>query len=370
MTLWRRLLTGDPETGPLVRVLVTAVLAVALLAGGPREPWVWVLAAIAFGCWLFWAVFDGRLGWAPLAALAACSLLSTGTIGRADSGAATMAFVALLALASHLRPPTWLILGVLAADLVLLGVVAPHWTAATYGLAGLLLVLTLFGLNRRQYRSRVRQTEELLEQTRRVQEERAKAAALDERTRIAREMHDVLAHSLGALSVQLEVAEALLSERGDVGAALDRVRRSRRLAVDGLDEARRAVAALRTDVRPLPEALGELVEAFRLDHPSPITLRTAGTPRPVSAAAGVALLATAREALTNAVKHAPEAAVTVVLDYSGDTVSLEVANPAPPEAGAGGYGLTGMRERIALAGGTLAAGPVAAGWRVFAEVPR
>ena len=116
-------------------------------------------------------------------------------------------------------------------------------------------VLIAFGLNRRQYEVQARQTEQLLEQTRLAQSEHARAAALEERGRIARDLHDVLAHSLGALSVQLEVAEALLAERGDAEGALDRVRRSRRLAVQGLVEARNAVAALRATGADLPQAL-------------------------------------------------------------------------------------------------------------------
>jgi signal transduction histidine kinase len=119
----------------------------------------------------------------------------------------------------------------------------------------------------------------------------------------------------------------------------------------------------------LPQALADLVEAYRRDHHATVQLRTEGSPRPVSAPATVSLLATAREALTNAAKHAPGVPVEVVLDYREDKVTLYVINAAEEAGEQVGYGLAGMRERIALVGGTLTAGHNAMRWRVIAEVP-
>jgi signal transduction histidine kinase len=228
-------------------------------------------------------------------------------------------------------------------------------------------VLTAFGLNRRQYEAQARQTEQLLEQTRLAQSEQARAAALDERGRIARDLHDVLAHSLGALSVQLELAEALLDERGDAEGALDRIRRSRRLAVQGLSEARNAVAALRADDVPeLREALAALAEQHEADHGSAVRLSVAGTADARGSGATVALLNAAREALTNAARHAPGQPVEVGLAY-GDGVRLTVRNKGATTGE--GFGLAGMRERLALVGGTLTADPDGDDWLVVAEVP-
>jgi signal transduction histidine kinase len=228
-------------------------------------------------------------------------------------------------------------------------------------------VLVAFGLNRRQYEVQARQTEQLLDQTRLAQSEHARAAALEERGRIARDLHDVLAHSLGALSVQLEVAEALLDERGDTAGALERVRRSRRLAVQGLAEARNAVAALRTNEVPeLGQAIAALAEQHEKDHGAEVRLTITGTARRAESGATVALLGAAREALTNAAKHAPGQAISVELAYD-DAVRLSVRNKG---ATAGeGFGLAGMRERLALVGGTLTAGPDGDDWLVVAEVP-
>ena len=230
-------------------------------------------------------------------------------------------------------------------------------------------ILVAFGLNRRQAEIQARQTEQLLEQTRLAQREHARAAALDERGRLARELHDVLAHSLGALSVQLELAEALLDEGNDIPGALDRVKRSRRLAVQGLVEARNAVAALRSDEVPaLPEALAALVEQHRTDHGVEVDL-TVEHPRTPGPDVVVALLGAAREALTNAAKHAPGRRITVHLNgRRGLRLEVENARDVGALPGEKGFGLAGMRERLALVNGTLEAGPDGDAWLVVAEV--
>jgi signal transduction histidine kinase len=226
-------------------------------------------------------------------------------------------------------------------------------------------VLIAFGLNRRQYEVQARQTEQLLEQTQLAQTEHTRAAALEERGRIARDLHDVLAHSLGALSVQLDVAEALLEERGDTAAALERVRRSRRLAVQGLAEARDAVAALRADEAPeLPAALAALAEQHIADHGTEVRLTVTGQ-RKLESGVTVALLGAAREALTNAAKHSPGQIVDMRLVYN-DGVRVSVRNKGVTSGE--GFGLAGMRERLALVGGTLTAGPDGDDWLVVAAV--
>ncbi|WP_250029287.1 sensor histidine kinase [Paractinoplanes maris] len=270
------------------------------------------------------------------------------------------------------RMPLWAILSLTGALIVVLLVglrIAGHGPTALLTHPALIILVVLFSLHRREHRLRAEQTELLLEQTSRTQEAQARAAALDERTRIARELHDVLAHSLGALAVQLEVAEAQLTEKGNVTAAGERVRRARRLAADGMIEARSAVAALRADVPPLARALGDLIAVHRENFAATATLRVAGTPRALPSGAEVSLQRTPREALTNAARHAPGAPVTVTLDYAGTAVRLTVENPATGSETGPGYGLTGARERLALVGGTLEAGMADGTWRVTAEVP-
>jgi signal transduction histidine kinase len=224
---------------------------------------------------------------------------------------------------------------------------------------------------------RVEQADLMLVQAERARREQARAAALEERTRIAREIHDVLAHSLGALAVQLDVTEALLDEGADTDQVRTHVARARRLAVDGLTEARRAVAALREDTPPLPVLLDGLVAQYRADSGAPARLQVTGTPRALPPDAALAAFRTAQEAISNTRKHAPDATVTLDLAYQDDAATLTItdtpsapaAMPAPLAETGGGYGLTGLQERAELLGGTLRAGPDGAAWTVRLRLP-
>jgi len=265
-----------------------------------------------------------------------------------------------------------------AAALLVGGPALPAVAGYTFALAAALLL----GFNRRQYMARVEQADLLLAQAERARREQARAAALEERTRIARDIHDVLAHSLGALAVQLDVTEALLDDGADTAVVRTHVARARRLAVDGLAEARRAVAALREDPPPLPVLLEGLIARYRTDSGAPARLQVTGTPRPLPADAAQAAYRTAQEAISNTRKHAPHAAVTLNLDFRDDATLLivtdmpptptttQVPEPAGPLAGTGGgYGLTGLRERAELLGGTLRAGPDGDAWTVRLTLP-
>ncbi|MFC4112931.1 sensor histidine kinase [Nonomuraea zeae] len=198
----------------------------------------------------------------------------------------------------------------------------------------------------------------------------SREAVLAERARIAREIHDILAHSLSAQLVHLEGAKLLLrAERTEE--ALDRVTRARNLAKSGLEEARRAVSALREDPPSLPVALRTLAEEFESTTQRACTLRVSGSPHRLSPQTELALLRTAQEALTNVRRHAPgsPAAIELAIDPFG--CDLRVTNPASPEQGTpgGGYGLVGMRERAELLGGTLSAGERDGGFLVHLKVP-
>lgn len=175
---------------------------------------------------------------------------------------------------------------------------------------------------------------------------------LEERVRagIARDLHDVLAHSLGGLVVQLDAVEAQL-EAGHTESALERTRSARALAAEGLDEARNAVAALREPgATDLADAVAALVETSRLLGAT-VDLHQTGTAGPVPPLAATALRRAAQELLTNARKHAPGAHVGVSLDWRPDAVVLTVRTPRsePGELGrsGGGRGLAGIRERFA-----------------------
>ena len=236
----------------------------------------------------------------------------------------------------------------------------------------------LAGLWRGQYRLRAEQAELAAIQTRRAEQEHVRAQVLDERARIAREIHDILAHTLGGLVVQLDAADALLGEGDDHEGGRRLVGGARRLAVEGLEETRQAIAALRTDPANLPEALAALTVGD--GRRGQVSYQLRGTPRRLAPEASLAVYRTAQEALANARKHAPGAAVAMTLAFEEQAAVLRIANgtspcapvgyPADPLAATGGgYGLNGLTERAELLGGTLHAGPGENGWVVELMVP-
>jgi signal transduction histidine kinase len=261
-----------------------------------------------------------------------------------------------------------------------------------YG-AGVLAAI-LFGINRHQAHERRRQerelvarslelehrSAELIAQTELTRSETARAAALEERSRIARDIHDLLAHSLGGLVRQLDAAEALLVERRDVDGAAGRLRVSRELAAEGLREARAVVGELRsTAPDPTGEPTPDLESAVRRLAYGPVGLQLGaeldvlGTPVPVPDDVADAFVAVVREGLTNAAKHSSADRVSLSLVFESSSVRLELANRAdqPPDAqlaGSGsGVGLVGLAERMAAVGGALSAGREGSHWLLSAE---
>ncbi|MFI5858871.1 sensor histidine kinase [Streptomyces parvulus] len=209
----------------------------------------------------------------------------------------------------------------------------------------------------------------LLAQERAARAAEAESAALAERARIAREIHDVLAHSLSAQLVHLEAARLLIERDADRQQILDRVVAARGMARDGLTETRQALSALRGELTPLEDFLSHLVRTTESDAEVTIT----GDRRTLPAEASQAVRRVAQEALTNARKHAPGARVRVRLDYGAHEVMLDVRDSGGPvgelTTSGGGYGLLGMRERAELLGGSLRAGPGEEGFVVTLKVP-
>ncbi|MFJ4440264.1 histidine kinase [Streptomyces sp. NPDC088923] len=160
----------------------------------------------------------------------------------------------------------------------------------------------------------------LLIEERASQAARAESAALAERARIARDIHDVLAHSLSAQLVHLEAARIQIEQGADRRQVLERVVAARGMAREGLEETRQALSALRGDMAPVAEALAELAAR------EGTVLRVEGEARPVAAEAGQTLRRVAQEALTNVRKHAPGARPRLRLVYGSETIELEVRN--------------------------------------------
>jgi signal transduction histidine kinase len=235
----------------------------------------------------------------------------------------------------------------------------------------------LIGRNRAAFRVQAEQSAALLAQRERLEAEQRRADLLDERTRIAREIHDVLAHSIGALGIQIQAARSVLTDYGDIDRAVELLTAAHRMAGEGLTETRRAVHALRSDTLPLAEELAKATSTYGERYRVSVSLDSEGTPRPVPAEAEVALLRVAQEALVNAAKHGAGKPVTVRLDFDAAWVRLTVRNEVDAVAPRAvelstvnaGYGLTGMRERLRLLDGNLEAGREGTGWVVTAQVP-
>jgi signal transduction histidine kinase len=237
----------------------------------------------------------------------------------------------------------------------------------------------LYGTVIWRFRQHDEQSQRLLAQMEETRDAELRAAALSERQRLAREMHDVLAHSLSGLVVQLEGARLLaLSDPADARLAMT-IDRAHQLARSGLDEARRAISMLRDDELPGPDKLAALARSFQADTGVPCRYTETGTAVELRPAAKLALYRVTQEALTNIRKHAHPERVEVRLDYLRDGMSLVIEDfiaaddkPASAEAietTGGGYGLTGMQERAELLGGTLTAGPTGHGFRVDLRIP-
>jgi signal transduction histidine kinase len=230
-----------------------------------------------------------------------------------------------------------------------------------------------------RFRQQDDQARRLLVQMEETRDAELRAAALSERQRLAREMHDVLAHSLSGLVVQLEGARLLALSESAGERLASTIDRAHQLAKSGLEEARQAISMLRDDDLPGPESLAALARAFEADTGVPCRYTETGSPRELGPAVRLALYRVTQEALTNVRKHAHPERAEVRLEYLPAEVSLAVedltaATDAPPPAAAavasgGGYGLTGMRERAELLGGTLTAAPTDHGFLVWLRVP-
>jgi signal transduction histidine kinase len=249
--------------------------------------------------------------------------------------------------------------------------------AALLGYAAGMAACLLLGRNRRGFQVQAEQAAALLAQQQRLLAEQRRGDVLDERARIAREIHDVLAHSLGALGIQIQAARAVLTDHRDIDRALEVLATAQRMASDGLVETRRAVHALRADTMSLQEELARLADTHRQRYHVPASCEVTGEPAALPPEVTIALLRTAQEALVNAAKHAAGEAVSMHLEYGAGDVRLTVVSDLPAGAAAtpavstvdGGYGLTGMRERLRLLNGSLHAGPRGSQWVVIAELP-
>jgi signal transduction histidine kinase len=240
------------------------------------------------------------------------------------------------------------------------------------------------------FRTRREREEALVERTQQLEIERelrARRAVMDERLRIARELHDVVAHHVSVMGVQAGGARRVLDkDRNAAAEALGTIETSSRQAID---ELRRLVSFLRTDgehdsFEPQPglERVPELIDDARRSG-LVVDQRVEGDPRPLPGSIDVSAYRVVQEALTNTRKHAQATRVEVMIRYGTDAVEVEVVDDgttsAAPLVAGTGHGIAGMRERVALHGGHLDVGRLDAttpsngaarrGFRVHARFP-
>ncbi|WP_167157530.1 sensor histidine kinase [Streptomyces sp. MBT27] len=275
--------------------------------------------------------------------------------------------LSLYTVASLCRPRTAAICAsVMAGAWVYAGVASPRAQMASVVAQALVfpLVLLRFGVL-------ARRSTELARQLRREQAVRARQEVAAERGRIARELHDVVAHHMSVISVQAGLAGFVFaSDPATARAALSTISGT---SAEALEELRRMLQVLREAGDQVPGApmpglarVGELAERIRAGGVD-VTLRTLGTPRPLAPGVELCAYRVVQEALTNVLKHAPDSPVVVQLGYEAHRLTVSVVNGCaqPGRQGeipdrvrtGGGHGLIGMRERAKLYGGSISIGP-------------
>ena len=235
----------------------------------------------------------------------------------------------------------------------------------------------------RAVRAQRRQAEQLRVLAQRLARERdarVRLAVTEERTRVARDLHDSIAHAVSVMVLQASAAEAVLTTAPDrARAALRAVAAQGRRALDDLQV---VLGVLGTETAPPSlERLDALIAAVRRAG-LPAEIQVCGEPVPLPAAVEASAYRIIQEALTNALKHAGSACTTVTLVYAPEALAVEVhdagrsapavhdAGRCPPPSHGGGHGLVGMRERVAAHGGELHAGPRdTGGYSVRADLP-
>jgi signal transduction histidine kinase len=253
-------------------------------------------------------------------------------------------------------------------------------TSATFGaIIVAMLSVGIWGLGayaqtQRRYR---RELEERAASAEREREQLARIAVHEERASIARELHDIVAHSVSVMLVGVRGARDVLRTAPD--AADDTLARVERSGEQSLAELRRILALLRepqqtAESHPQPSLaeLDELVASYRTAG-LPARLEVIGEPMPLPSGVELSIYRIVQEALTNALKHSDPTNVTVTLAFRDSRLELEVVDDgttATPDAATAGHGLIGMRERLALLGGELEIGPrEGGGFRVAARLP-
>jgi signal transduction histidine kinase len=365
-----------PRNDAALAVGLLALRLLTLIAGWQESGG--IVSYIAAPFWMLPLAWRSRFPLAVAITVATADLVDIAVGGYHDSVPELLALIlAQYSLGSHAKDGRRLLAGVAA----LLGVSVWTWLGPQHehswsllGDAALAVSPVFAGLWVRQQRLRAQALEELAEQLKREREERARSAAAEERSRIARELHDEVAHAMSVIAVQADAAEGALEH--DPALVRRPLLAIRETAREALADMRRVVGALRDDDRAglAPEPglarATKLVEDTRtagLD----VELRVEGEPMPLPPALDLAAYRVLQEGLTNVRKHAAAKRVEVIVRYSSDAVDVEVSDDGDGSGteGGSGRGLAGLRERVALLGGSFVAGPRAHGFALRVSLP-
>ncbi len=363
--------------------IFVAVVAVTFTSGrNPGLPGRDIVAVLAVGGFALGAlgVMTARYRRAVIRVVFASVLVASSvllmTLQPAGPGlAGLLAGLVLLPRRVPERFPIWLaIVGI--TGLAVVAVVLSH-SSPTLALLSAIAIVGFPGMTllARRLAQAGDQAERLLIEQEATRAAQAQAARLAERQSLAREMHDVLAHSLSGLILQLEGARMLAADNpGDprLPAILDR---AHHLGKSGLEEARRAIGTLRDDDLAGPDRLVDLAAQFQQVNGVPCRFTVSGQAHQLPSEAGLAVYRVAQEALTNITRHARPHRVEMRLGYEPGDTRLTVENfatsgqPPGPTSDGSGYGLTGMRERAELLGGELTTATTGGGFLVELRIP-
>jgi signal transduction histidine kinase len=311
----------------------------------------------------------------PLGAGVAAAALTSTQVGVWGDpqviGASIAELCALYGLTVWTSPRRFLLGTVAVTTAVLAAAAGPHTTLSSTTFV-LLVVLAVMLLVRRVVGDRERRAQ-LAERERDLA---AREAVAGERARIARELHDVVAHSVSVIVVQAQAGPRLLAEPAQVRDVFHSIETTGR---EALDELRRLLGVLRTRDEQLPvgpqpglDALQPLIQQLR-EAGLRVELRVEGEPVRLPPGIDLSAYRIVQEALTNTLKHAGPAEAEVIVRYHHSTLELEILDNgtgAPARVNGSGHGLVGMRERVALYGGSLEAGARNGhGFGVWARLP-
>jgi signal transduction histidine kinase len=347
--------SSEPGKALLVLLAFAAALSLAVRRVYPLSVFAIVVVVTAFFGWVYG-------GYWPFAALLAFySLAAHSPRKRAlVAGVAGFAFLALsIAHDIEWQPVTWSKIALFA------GRMAP------------LVAAWVLGDNMRTRREYLRGLEDRAAQLEREQQANARRAAAEEQARIAREVHDVVAHNLSVIIVQATAADAVFAS--DPDDAQRAVRTIGTTARQALDELRRVLGVVRTGEERSPNfppqpslaRLDELLEQVRAAGLA-VELETSGEPRELTSALELSVYRIVQEALTNTLRHGDAKRATVALRFDAEAVDVEIIDDGTSTSAANGsgHGLIGMRERAAAFGGRVEAGRSAeGGFRIAARLP-